>query len=65
MSQASRKPSEDKLETLEVKPESRIPPMVIGGTLMPLGLFIYGWTAEKKVRGFRVTISTIFIKFQC
>ncbi|KAI9694596.1 MAG: hypothetical protein M1822_000212 [Bathelium mastoideum] len=31
------------------KPEDRLPPMVIGGIIIPIGLFIYGWTAEYHV----------------
>lgn len=31
------------------KPEYRLPPMVLGGMLIPVGLFLYGWTAEYKV----------------
>ena len=32
-----------------MKPEYRLPPMVLGGILIPLGLFLYGWTAEYHV----------------
>jgi uncharacterized membrane protein YczE len=32
-----------------VKPEYRLPPMVIAGLVLPMGLFLYGWTAEYKV----------------
>ena len=31
------------------KPEDRLPPMVIGGIIIPIGLFIYGWTANYRV----------------
>jgi hypothetical protein len=31
------------------KPEYRFPVMIIGALLEPLGLFLYGWTAEKKL----------------
>lgn len=30
-------------------PEWRIPPMLIGGVLAPIGLFIYGWCAQFEV----------------
>lgn len=30
----------------EMKPEYRLPPMVLGGILIPIGLFLYGWTAQ-------------------
>ncbi|KAJ2894798.1 bicyclomycin resistance [Zalerion maritima] len=28
------------------KPEYRLPPLMLGAPLLPIGLFIYGWTAE-------------------
>jgi hypothetical protein len=31
------------------KPEFRLPPVVLGAFLVPMGLFLYGWAAEKKV----------------
>jgi MFS family permease len=34
-------------EGCEMKPEYRLPVMVYGAILLPIGLFIYGWTAEK------------------
>ncbi|KAK8859374.1 MFS multidrug transporter-like protein [Apiospora arundinis] len=30
-------------------PEWRIPPMLLGGLLTPIGLFIYGWTASPSI----------------
>ncbi|MCJ1281917.1 hypothetical protein MMC26_001240 [Xylographa opegraphella] len=33
----------------EMKPEYRLPPMIPGAFFIPIGLFIYGWTAEKQV----------------
>lgn len=33
----------------EMKPEYRLPLMTPGAFLIPAGLFIYGWTAEKQV----------------
>ncbi|MCJ1415061.1 hypothetical protein MMC32_001391 [Xylographa parallela] len=33
----------------EMKPEYRLPPMIPGAFFIPIGLFIYGWTAEKHV----------------
>jgi hypothetical protein len=30
------------------KPEYRLPAMCIGALLVPIGLFLYGWTAENK-----------------
>ncbi|ATY58344.1 Major facilitator superfamily general substrate transporter [Cordyceps militaris] len=32
-----------------VKPEYRLPPLRAGAVLLPVGLFIYGWTAQYKV----------------
>ncbi|KAH6651542.1 fluconazole resistance protein [Truncatella angustata] len=33
----------------ESKPEYRLPPMAVGACLVPIGLFWYGWTAEKQL----------------
>lgn len=33
----------------QMKPEFRLPPMVPGGVLIPVGLFIYGWTTQYRV----------------
>ncbi len=30
------------------KPEYRLPTMIVGGFVIPIGLFMYGWTAEAK-----------------
>ena len=30
----------------QMKPEYRLPPMVLGGTLIPAGLLLYSWTAQ-------------------
>ena len=30
----------------QMKPEYRLPPMVLGGVLIPVGLFLYGWTIQ-------------------
>jgi MFS family permease len=35
--------------TGEKKPEYRLPPMIVAGAFIPIGLFIYGWTAEYQV----------------
>ncbi|KAM0151318.1 hypothetical protein ACHAPG_008311 [Botrytis cinerea] len=34
----------------EIKPEYRLPVMVLGGIILPIGFFIYGWTAEKHIQ---------------
>lgn len=33
----------------EAKPEYRLPTMLIGAVVVPIGLFLYGWAAEKHV----------------
>ncbi|KAI1649923.1 MFS multidrug transporter [Daldinia loculata] len=30
----------------QVQPEQRLPPVIFGGFILPVGLFMYGWTAE-------------------
>ena len=32
-----------------VTPEKRLGPTVVGGLVLPLGLFLYGWTAQMQV----------------
>ncbi|KAF1999682.1 MFS general substrate transporter [Amniculicola lignicola CBS 123094] len=43
------------------KPEFRIPPMILGAFLVPVGLFLYGWTAEKKAHWFLPILGTGFL----
>ncbi|RYP05067.1 hypothetical protein DL765_009962 [Monosporascus sp. GIB2] len=43
------------------KPEYRLPTMVIGGLVMPIGLFIYGWTAEYKTHWIVPIIGTGYL----
>jgi MFS family permease len=38
-----------KRETAPAKPEDHLPPLIVGAVLLPIGLFIYGWTAYYKV----------------
>lgn len=53
------------------RPEFRIPLMVPGSLLIPIGLFIYGWTAQYKTHwigpniGAAVFAAGIIIGFQC
>ncbi|KAL8724515.1 MAG: hypothetical protein Q9181_006793, partial [Wetmoreana brouardii] len=42
----------------EMKPEYRLPPMIPGAFIIPAGLFIYGWTAEKHVHWIAPIIGT-------
>jgi multidrug resistance protein len=48
-----------------VKPEHRLPFVltVPGGVALPIGLFIYGWTAEKGVHWIVPIIGTAFVGF--
>ncbi|KAF9701259.1 hypothetical protein EKO04_000372 [Ascochyta lentis] len=52
-------------------PEFRVPPMLIAGILCPIGLFIYGWTAQAKVHWIAPNIGCVvvaigmIIGFQC
>ena len=34
----------------EIKPEWRLPPMTLGFVIAPMGLFLYGWTAQSHVQ---------------
>ncbi|RFU29644.1 hypothetical protein B7463_g6702, partial [Scytalidium lignicola] len=45
----------------ETKPEYRLPIMVLGGFLTPIGLFWYGWTAEAATHWIVPIIGTSFI----
>ncbi|KAL9088536.1 MAG: hypothetical protein Q9159_003026 [Coniocarpon cinnabarinum] len=36
-------------KTGTTEPEQRLPVMLLGSLLIPIGLFIYGWTAQKQV----------------
>ncbi|KAL2014398.1 hypothetical protein VTN00DRAFT_1923 [Thermoascus crustaceus] len=45
----SRKEEGGKDEDGEMKPEYRLPLTVIGGVLMPIGFFWYGWSAQAKM----------------
>ena len=43
------------------KPEYRIPVIFIGALILPLGLFLYGWTAEKKMHWILPILGTLFV----
>lgn len=45
----------------EMKPEYRLPPMIPGAMFIPIGLFWYGWTAEKHVFWLVPIIGTMFV----
>jgi hypothetical protein len=43
------------------KPEYRLPLMMFGAVLIPIGLFIYAWTAEKRVHYMAPIVGTAFV----
>lgn len=43
------------------KPEYRLPIMFIGALIVPIGLFLYGWTADQKVHWIVPIIGTGFV----
>jgi MFS family permease len=47
----------------QMKPEYRLPPMIPGGAMIPLGLLLYGWTAQYRVFWFVPVIGTFLIGF--
>ncbi|KAM0321642.1 hypothetical protein ACHAQA_009998 [Verticillium albo-atrum] len=47
----------------EMKPEYRLPPMIPGGAMIPVGLLIYGWTVQYSVFWFVPVIGTFLIGF--
>ncbi|MCJ1314647.1 hypothetical protein MMC25_008329 [Agyrium rufum] len=47
----------------EIKPEWRLPPMALGGIIVPTGLFMYGWTAQMHVEWMAPIIGTAFLGF--
>lgn len=47
----------------EINPESRIPTNFPGALLAPLGLFIYGWTAQYRVHWIAVDIGVFMYMF--
>ncbi|TVY89012.1 Efflux pump [Lachnellula willkommii] len=42
----------------EMKPEYRLPLCIVGGMLVPVGLFWYGWSAEKRIHWIMPIIGT-------
>lgn len=44
-----------------IKPEHRLPPLIFGVILVPIGLFWYGWTAQYKIHWIVPIIGTSFI----
>ncbi|KAK5171527.1 hypothetical protein LTR16_011779, partial [Cryomyces antarcticus] len=44
-----------------MKPEHRLPPLVPGGLCIPVGLFMYGWSAQYHVHWIVPMIGTLFV----
>ncbi|KAK9491022.1 major facilitator superfamily domain-containing protein [Lipomyces doorenjongii] len=45
----------------EMKPEYRLSPLIVGSSLVPIGLLWYGWTAEYKTHWMVPIIGTMFV----
>jgi predicted MFS family arabinose efflux permease len=45
------------------KPEYRLPAMFVGALMAPIGLFLYGWTAEKRLHWILPIIGSGFLGF--
>jgi hypothetical protein len=45
------------------KPEDRLPPLILGSCLLPIGLFWYGWSAQAHAYWLVPIIGTVFIGF--
>ena len=44
-----------------MKPEYRLPPLIIGGCFIPIGMFIYGWCTDKHVQWAVPLLGTLFV----
>lgn len=49
------------VQPVSIKPEYRLPPMIPGGILIPIGLLLYGWTARYHVHYIVPIMSTAII----
>ncbi|KAI1124073.1 cycloheximide resistance protein [Nemania abortiva] len=58
--EADKLAEETGTEKKGMKPEYRLPLLPLGAICIPIGLFIYGWTAEKKVHWIVPIIGTAF-----
>jgi MFS family permease len=47
----------------EMKPEYRLPPMLPGAAMIPVGLLVYGWSAQYRVHWIVPMIGTFLIGF--
>jgi MFS family permease len=50
-----------KIENQPIQPECRIQLVPVGGILVPIGLFIYGWTCEYRVHWFVPIIGMVIV----
>ena len=46
-----------------MKPEHRLPPMILGGLVIPISLFLYGWTAQYRLHWIAPVIGTALLGF--
>ncbi|GAB7344031.1 hypothetical protein MBLNU457_1953t1 [Dothideomycetes sp. NU457] len=44
-----------------MKPEYRLPPLIVGGFFIPVGMFIYGWGTDKQVQWAVPLLGTLFV----
>ncbi|KID93370.1 polyamine transporter 1, partial [Metarhizium majus ARSEF 297] len=58
---ASDRMAKKKAAGSPMKPEHRLPPLLFGTVLVPIGLFWYGWTAQYKVHWIAPIIGTSFV----
>jgi DHA1 family multidrug resistance protein-like MFS transporter len=45
----------------KAEPEMRLPPMMIGSILFPIGFFIVGWTSKASIHWFPSLVGFYFI----
>ena len=46
-----------------MKPEYRLPPMIVGGILIPFGFFLFGWTVQARIQWIVPILATSIIGF--
>lgn len=45
----------------QIKPEQRLPPVIFGGLILPVSLFMYGWTIEAHTQWMAPIIATAIL----